>query len=316
MKSPRFVGLASLCLLVAVILLEPTQTIVGRLKGEVFFQNRPTTYWSRQLRSGDPAREASCREQLLSGGSASVDVLIELLVDQRGSAWQAAEVRWKAAELLGEIGGSASASQQTLLAALGDSDPHVRSVAATALPLVGTSSAEAVPALTRMLNSDARLAAARSLSAYGPEAQPAMNELIALLSDQQLDSEIRWNAARTLGKLRAAGLDALPVLVAHLHDEAATVREHSAEAIGDLGPGAKSAVEDLVGVLGDPATRVRRDAVRSLGYIGGEARAALSSIKPLFDDPEQIVRDAAVTAWKTIAPDEPLPKPVGPPQMK
>ena len=108
--------------------------------------------------------------------------------------------------------------------------------------------------------------------------------------------------------MRDAGTAAIPAIVKHLQDPAATVREHCAEALGDIGPAAMETVPDLVAVLDDPAVRVRRDAVRSLGQIGAPAGTVLPAIKPLLNDPEQIVRDAARTAWKAIAPDVPLPE--------
>ena len=301
-------SLAVLFALVCAVAVEPTGVVLGWLRGEAFFEGRPTSAWSRDLRSTDPERQLAGLEQLSGGGSEAIAVLSELVTARGGSRWQAAEVRWRAAEILGGMGPAAEPAIPVLMQGLKDEDPHVRAVVAMALPAAGAPAGEAVPALTELLDTDIRLAASRALSEYGPQAQPALEKLVGILSDKGFDSEIRWNAARTLGKLRTAGLDALPVLVEHLQDGEPTVREHAAEAIGDLGPEARSAVPDLVGVLTDSYTRVRRDAVRSLGYIGTDARSALPAIEPLLQDPEQIVRQAAENAWKAIAPGEPLPE--------
>ena len=167
----------------------------------------------------------------------------------------------------------------------------------------------AVPPLVDVLRQDPSVTIARALSEYGPDAQSSIPDLIALLTNEELDTELRWNAARTLGKIREPAVAALDVLVASLDDKEATIREHSAEALGDIGPPAAETVPALIAVLDDPATRVRRDAARSLGQIGPAARPAVESLKKLLKDPEEIVRDAAQTAIKTLAPEEALDGP-------
>jgi len=288
---------------VGALWLDPTGVLMGCLKGEPFFEGRPAGYWERSLRA-DPGTRVTAIEKMEQGGTEAVSVLESLLSRPKG---ESAEVRWTAAEILGKIGPEAEQAGPALLAALEDSDPHVRAIAAASLPKVGVSPDEAVPALRRMLETDQKVVAARVLSEYRGAAKPALQALVAVLTDKKLDSETRWNAARTLGKLGPNGVDAIPVLVESLEDEAATVREHSAEALGDIGPLAADAVPDLVSVLDDPATRVRRDAVRSLGQIGKASRQAILEMKKLLEDPEEIVREAAENAIRAIAPEE-LPK--------
>ncbi len=307
MRKTWIIVLSILCLLALVCWLEPTGVIRGWVGGEAFFDGRPTDYWSRAVRSSDPVVQSHARERLSQGGSDAVPVLLELLGNQDAD-WQAAEVRWQAAEILGQIGPDAQASSTALLAALRDSDLHVRLVAATSLTLVDTPADLAVPALQELLNTDVSESVLRALSNYGPEAKPALDDLVGVLSNESLGTELRWNAARTLGKMREAGVEAIPAIVQHLKDPAPTVREHCAEALGDIGPLARDTFPALVAVLTDPATRVRRDAVRSLGQMGAPADETLPAIEPLLEDPESIVRDAARTAWKAIAPDRPLPK--------
>jgi HEAT repeat protein len=222
--------------------------------------------------------------------------------------WESAEICWTAAELLGQIGPAASDATPTLIAALHDDDPHVRAVAAANLPAIDAPAHQAVPELLAMAKREPTVVVLRALSEYGEAAQDAISALVDILEDRQLPTEVRWNAARTLGKIRAPAVVAVGALVDHLQDEAATIREHSAEALGDIGPPAADAVAALVSVLDDPATRVRRDAARSLGQIGPAAAGSVPPLKKLLKDPEQIVRDAARVALQTLAPDEPLPE--------
>lgn len=288
---------------VGALWLDPTGVLMGYLKGEPFFDGRPTGYWERSLRA-DPATRVSAIERMEQCGEEGVDVLKSLLNSANGVS---AEVRWTAAEILGKIGPDAERAGSALLAALEDPDPHVRAIAAASLAKVGVPADEAVPALTRMLETDQKVVAGRALSEYRGAAKSALPALVAVLIDKSLDSETRWNAARTLGKLGPDGVEAIPVLVDSLKDDAATVREHAAEALGDIGPAAADTVPALVAVLDDPATRVRRDAVRSLGQIGEASRPTIADMKKLLKDPEEIVREAAKNAIRAIAPEE-LPK--------
>jgi HEAT repeat protein len=51
-KKRLLVGMAVLLtVLLCVVFLDPTSVLLGRLSGESFYQGRPTTYWSRQLRT-------------------------------------------------------------------------------------------------------------------------------------------------------------------------------------------------------------------------------------------------------------------------
>jgi HEAT repeat protein len=300
MKKWGSIAIAMMLLAIVVyVLVEPSGVVLGRLRGEAFFEGRPTSYWARSLTAG-PKSKVEAIARLEQGKSDAAAVLIELLHD---TASDTAELRWTAAEILGGIGPAAQAGP-ALLAALEDPDPHVRAVAARWLAAAGVPADDAVPALTKILATDQKIVAARALSEYRGEAKSVLPVLVDILTDTSLDSETRWNAARTIGKIGPDAAAEVPVLVDSLEDEFATVREHAAEALGDIGPLAGDSVPALVSVLDDPATRVRRDAVRSLGQIGEAAVVAVPEIVKLLDDPEEIVRDAARNTLQAIAPDK------------
>jgi HEAT repeat protein len=282
---------------VLAVLFEPTGVVRGYLCGEPFFDGRPADTWARRLRDASPHTQEDARKALVAGGPAAVPVLLDLLRQPGG--WEAAEVRWTAAELLGEIGPAAGpVAADALVTALGDSDRHVRAVATEALGQVGPLSPLVVPALTVRLKDDDPLPALRALARCRPDGLEAVPEVTALLT--RTAAAVRWNAARTLGKLGAD--KALGPLVAALKDEDADVREHAAEALGDIGPAAAAAVEPLTGALRDPNARVRHDAARSLGQIGPAARPAVPALRGLRDDPEPAVREAAARALAALEP--------------
>jgi HEAT repeat protein len=297
-RKPAAVSVAMIvAIALGVIWFEPTHVARGKLLGEPFALGRPASFWGERL-AGDPGERAQAIERLIGGRRQTVAVLEALL---RTSP--SAEIRWTAADLLGQLGTDAQPAAKQLLASLKDGDSHVRVVSAAALSKVEASADGAVPALLELLKREPRPEVSRALSVYRKAAQPAVPELIAILSNERLDTESRWNAARTLGKIGPGAADAIPLLVECLRDEAATIREHAAEALGDIGPAAGETARDLAQVLNDSAPRVRRDAVRSLGQVGPSAREFAADVEKLLADPEQIVRDAALATLKVIAPE-------------
>jgi HEAT repeat protein len=296
MKKRLLLGLVGLLVLLAVaVWLEPTGVALGWLHGEAFYRDRPTRYWRKALTSADPKAQVESHEALKAGARSAVPVLIELLRDA------SPEVRWRAADLLGQAGQSErldSAGKDALVRALQDDDPHVRAVAALSLSVIGDAGPAAIPVLRDMLKTGERLAALKALARYGPEAEPVIPRLSELLQDG--DSEVRWRAAMTLGKIGPAARGTVPALMASLQDDDALVREHAAEALGDIGPDAREAVPALTAALRDPDARVRRDAVRSLGQLGTAAKAAAPAIRPLLNDKDDRVRRAARTALEQV----------------
>ena len=299
------VGASLAVLLVAAAMLEPTQTVAGRLAGDTFLAGRPSRYWANQLLGG-PSSSAEALSILEKQGAEAVPVLSEIYQKFPGEA--RSELRWTALELLAKKSPLPAAAQSTLLRALSDPDPHVRSVAIAAVPKAGVSAVEVVPKLKELLRGEHSVVAARALSEYRAAAAPALPELVAAMHDKQLPTEARWNAARTIGKVGPKAVSTVPDLITEMADPADTLREHAAEAIGDIGPtAAELGVPALRKALTDHYVKVRRDSVRSLGYIGADARPAAEDMVLLLKDPEALVRDAAEKALKIVAP-ELLPK--------
>ncbi len=299
------VGASVAFILVAAVWLEPTQTVSGWIGGDSFLASRPSRYWAKQLQAG-PGKSAAALKILEKQGADAVPVLSEIYLNFPGEA--KSELRWTALELLAKASPLPATAKSTVLRALNDPDPHVRSVAIAAVPKAGVPAEEVVPKLKALLHSEHSVVAARALSEYKAAAAPALPELIAAMHDEKLPTEARWNAARTIGKIGPNAVSAVPDLIDEMDDPEDTIREHAAEAIGDIGPvAAELGVPALRKVLTDRYLKVRRDAVRSLGYIGADALPAAEDMVLLLKDPEALVRDAAEAALKIVAPDL-LPK--------
>jgi HEAT repeat protein len=286
--------------LVGAVFFDPTCILIGLLRGQHFFRGRPTLYWKKSLGDPDPAVHAAALTQLKEGGSEAVPVLVAIWSEEDNSGWEAIQVRCKAGGILSQIGSGAEAAVIPLARAVKDNDPHIRSVAITALGSLGPRGwSEAVPALVDLLETEDRQAAAQALSRFGPQALPAVPALEKLLQDP--DAGVRWNAARTLGKIGPEAAATLPSLIVALKDEASLVREHAAEALGEIGPSAGKAVADLTALLDDKEARVRRDGAGALGLIGAASRSALPALKRLLKDEDPEVRAAAAKAIQRIS---------------
>ncbi len=118
-----------------------------------------------------------------------------------------------------------------------------------------------------------RADALRSIAAFGEDAAPAVQDLVAALSDP--DPEVRAAAAWSLSQVGPKASESVPPLARLLKDADIHIRESAALALGAFGKGAVSAVPDLGAALKDPAATVRMAAAAALGRIGVAAAPAV-----------------------------------------
>jgi HEAT repeat protein len=289
--------LFSLLALVAVVafgwawFLDPAGRLPGTLLGEPFYDGSSRSAWTKRLSDGPDNDRSAAVTALAAGKADAVPVLRSILLHPES------EAKWRAADALGRIGEPAALpAVPDLCRNLDDADPLVVDVAAQTLGLLGApAAAEAVPALVREFPN---IECIRAVAKFGPAGQLATDPLRMLLTHES--AIVRWNALRTLGKIRAIATQ--PDVVRALADSNPEVREHAAEALGDFGPAAITAGAELEKALADPAPRVRRDAVTSFGKFGPAAKAYLPAVQRLKDDAHAEVKAAAVRAERLIDP--------------
>jgi HEAT repeat protein len=315
------------------VALDETRVLRGLLTGERFHGGRPLSYWEERLGTAETVTRSKALAEARALGDAALPLLTSLATTTRGP--NAARVRWTAAELLGELGPKAKSAQAELLTMVEDPDMRVRTVAVKSLALVEPDPRIAVVPLVDAARETTSMSVPilRTLATMTNCDTNQRRQIFDLcemfLDAAQAPSETRWNAARTIGKLK--GATRLSALTDRLTDADPQVREHSAEAIGDIGPEAAAAVVQLVGPLSDAQTKVRRDSARSLGQIvddlGRQAgdpafdpaslsdekqreqvaawRAAIERLIELrANDPQAMVREAADGALRAIAPEQ------------
>jgi HEAT repeat protein len=86
--------------------------------------------------------------------------------------------------------------------------------------------------------------------------------LVEKLKDK--DPNVRYSAARDLGKYGAEAKPAVPALVEALKDESPMVRMGAAYALGEVGPDAKDAVPELKKATNDRDAEVRKAAAYAM----------------------------------------------------
>lgn len=173
-------------------------------------------------------------------------------------------------------------------------------------------------------------AALTRLGMLGPDAEPAMPQILGKLADQKLG----FLAALTLGGI---GEKAVPDLLAALKNENKQVRAFAAFALGQIGvdgsrvmtlsivfggpldaetmdtfrvgKNAADAVPALMGLLQDPDLVVRLMAVGSLGRMKKDAKAAVPLLKEAAKDKDPSLQKAAQQALNAIldVPEERAP---------
>lgn len=142
-----------------------------------------------------------------------------------------------------------------------------------------------------------RVHAALDLMVMGPEAQPAIRELLQLLEDE--DEAIRNVATEALERI---GKPAIPELIAALNHEAGTVRRGAVWALGKIGVEAERVLRKLMPLLHDPNDRVREATAWILGRMGAEAESTLPELVKLLTDDIAYVRNHTAHALTRIAP--------------
>jgi HEAT repeat protein len=267
----------------------------------------------QELDSSVRAEAADLLPELGPEAKPAVPALQEAL---RGTFRARDDGRLAVAEALWKIDGRAEAVLPVLVEKLRKGPTaDIRERAASLLGRVGAGTAEAVPALTAALEDEDRYAGSYeyrerqriraavlgALGHIGPAAMPAAPALRRALKHP--DALVRVRAAETLWRIDPGAAETIPALTQALRDPGAWVRGAAAECLGRMGPAAQTVVPELVRLLGDDYETVRGSAARALGQIGPEARAAVPALlKASSTDNDSEVRETALVALSKIDP--------------
>ncbi len=194
-----------------------------------------------------------------------------------------------------------------LIRELSNPDPAIRLWASKVLGRLGASARPALPALqnaTQDSDDDVRRVAANSAKAI--QATPTPSEGLArwVRDLQSPDEIVRLRAAKELGKLGSAAVDAIPDLQRLLQDPDEDVRRVVASSIraiqGSSGTVPNEAVQRLIQNLNSTDDLVRIRAAKDLAKMGNAARDAIPALRKLLQDPDEDIRRIAGNALQSI----------------
>ncbi len=243
-----------------------------------------------RLRS-QPRRAPVASDPLKRRIDVATRALVPLLSDQDPG------VRAAAATGLGTMPWGPSREEQPppkQLAALLDASNAVRRQAAKMIygsPLV-TLPPELVAAL-KDESAEVRAAAARALARFGPDLDPEIPALLAMMERDETD--VRKACG---GALQAAWPTpaVVPTLIGFLKSRDHVVRIHAALLLGRIGPEASVAIPALIAVLNEPFDAAyypdpAREAARALGQMS-PTREAIAALVAVIS-PEKVERNLA-----------------------
>lgn len=179
----------------------------------------------------------------------------------------------------------------------------LRAYAARGLGLLGPNATPAVPDLIRALHDPdkwVRAAAASALGEIGPAARVAVPALITGLNDP--DKNVGLSC---LIGLKGAGRDSpevLPVYQKLLSNLDSNIRSWSVLALGKMTIGRETVIKALEDALQDESRPVRLCAVDSLGGIGSAAASAVPQLLQLLELEEKSASqpDSKIMCWKIL----------------
>jgi HEAT repeat protein len=172
--------------------------------------------------------------------------------------------------------------------------------AVISLGQMGKSAKSTIPQLQPLLqdpNLRLRGMVANALVRIGASAKIVMPSLVALLKVPDLDPDILTWAAYDVGLLGSSATAAVPDLAALLKNPEERVRGYAAEALGKIG---KPALFVLITHLKDPQADVRETTVYGLEVMGSAAKVAIPHVTALLKDPNERVRQRAAIALAEI----------------
>lgn len=235
----------------------------------------------------DPHREVRSRAvTLLSQQEGQTHLVVTALL--RAYQDKSATVRWRIVEALGRFPQEVKRVVPLLQKAFSDRHPRIRAQAATALGWLGPIAHKATPTLLQHASTKDAALRRQVLFALGRVHQPKskVDDIIKALRKglQAQQSNLRAEAAQSLGRLGSQSFPALKDLRSLLNDRAPEVRQQAVWALGQMGPKAATHITDIYKKLEDPNPTVRSYTAITLGQMGTKAlpllRRALRSRRP------------------------------------
>jgi len=264
-------------------------------------------------------------------GQAVVPYLVRALTYRSTRDWYRFERVQGCAELLTEMGAAGRPASGAILEQLACEESHALS---DALDAVGVDPA-LVPRLRGWLRSGtprARWLALQALEAVGPDAAPALPEIVRLLGRSDVgghaaiwldrsklppdtiaqglakglegaNQDLACAILSRLGKLGEHAKEALPAIRKACHKPGGRAYTAALEACVEIGPAAADAHPEAVAALGSKDGEIRAAGLRAFDAFGEHARAAAPELRALMGEAPSLTGLWAATALMVVAPE-------------
>ncbi len=206
--------------------------------------------------------------------------------------------KWDEIKKIEEQGPLASGEIGRLIRDMNDASVEVQLAAAIALGQMGE---KAVPPLRDKLKKGSkgeRFNAALALALIGPEAAPAVDELIVCASDTATD--VRYKAIYALGKIDTGSPASINAIVAALDDSNLEVSQSAQEAIQAIGPAGKT---PLYAALAKAQGATRGSILVAVSRLGVPPREAAALLVEIIEAPDTEMPAAAVHLLAQLGDD-------------
>ena len=241
-----------------------------------------------------------------SAGSNAVPSLVEVL---DAETWGTAQ--WSAVQALGAIGPAATPAAPAILRALAGTNNMDQGRCLWALGQIHGHPESVVPVLIKHLNQrNFEQVAAEALGQFGPEAAPAVPDLIRILDRNDATST---RAASALGHIGPAAKQAIPSLLrsAPKTNRGSEFRFQCILALGGIHQEPELVVPALTSCISETLreqdVRIRLFCAEALGQYGTNATPAVALLTKLLADQNPNVRRAATNALQQISPPTAAP---------
>jgi HEAT repeat protein len=297
------------------VLLFPSIALIGlgRVRGEAFFEGRPTDYWARALNGeaflGQAAPAGDFGQTLRAGGAAAVPVVCELI--ERPEP----KLRLQGLSVLALMGAEAASATPALAKVL-QTEGETACFILAAKTLAKLNPGLATTELSAIVGNKADQGDRRSWALVGlqelaPNCSAAAPILDELARDRNEDVLLRVAAIAVLTRLGRPSEALVTILCDTALTEQTPAGVQALQILGEMGPAARSAVPALIKLLERPNLPMaglpfgpphRQAVVESLGMIGPDASPALPALLATLQISNLLVRTEVALALARIGP--------------
>lgn len=218
-------------------------------------------------------------------GQTSPEALNALVRALQNDAYLAPDVAATAAKSLGLLGQATPEVMDGLLGGLRHFLGKIQQACSASIGYLGRTDSNAIPELLRAVQRSYSSffldRIVEALNGSGIACPQPVDGLIRAFDDD--DQELRWLAARLLGKLAQANPTALPPVIQSTRSESTLQRMLAVFALGISGTSDMDAIQALSSALNDSDNAVRLQAAESLCQLGYGNTQVIQVLKDLLD---------------------------------